>query len=628
MPEFSNDELAKLREVLRRLETEHKTRPKRTYDEELKESGFGVFTKEGQLVLERIRNRYEGDFRKFFVDLNNKYMSTKKATAEIKRVSDVLARINSLTIHVNKLIGSVDFKNAPEDVTILKRMIKDLDSEFSFFINTENITKTLAENITETERTTGVNLEDLKYAQGIFGRKVQEVTKPSRILMPGIGPAMGGGIKNIGEALLYSTLTPFAPIFGALKYLGRSAGERERRRETFGETDFAMAGANVSPRTLPPMRETLGGYETEEAVARRGWRSERTGGSLGTSTIGIQEGMFMFFNTRAYQARWTKELLEAVGGKGPEKGPGEGRGSFLDKIGETFGKMIGPVLGPVFSALGKTLAVAAAGAFGWWLGRWIGEHLKWGGKTLDEHLQGFFQKYLFGGSESDQLRRQAKATKDPVQRRALELQAENPQLNSVEALRQAEDEWKNRPSPVGMGMEFRISDKASRDIMKSDMSRDWETKKAARLSEQAVQGQETSVPREAIQDPATGMYVAYSSKDNRKFFGITPEEAMGKRDKAEASVGKASLSKITEMEPSATQIQWATPKIPIDTALTQAQRDQTGEIKQLATQVGELATNIKETNTTKTGKGPSGYDANNTRNPLLSSLDAGNISPD
>ena len=614
MAEFSNEELIKLREVLKRLEVEHKERPKLSYDEELKESGFGAFTKEGQIILERIRNRYEGDFRTFFVNLNTKYLSYKRATPEVRRVSDVLSKITSLTAHVDKLIGSVDFKNAPQNIKILRSMISDLDSEFRFFTDTENITNTLAENISETEKSTGISLSDLRYAQGIFGKKIQEINKPSPTYNDTKG--LGGLGKDLRTALLASTLTPLAPLIGAWMKYRSTAQERARRSETIGGAEIASAGVNVAPSIPFPRQESLGS-EFDRENARRGLPVNRTRETL-SQTAGIQESLFIFFNARAYQARWTKELLEGVSGisgKSVDKttviksGGLFGPGSLLGNLAAG----VGSALGPVFNALGKTLASAAAVSLaavgGWLLGRWLGENLKWGGKTLDQHAQGFFLHTLFGGDDKDRLKKQAKEEKDPVMRRSYELQLANPGMTTGEASKLAADEWKNRPAPVGMGMEFRIGDEASKDIMKSDMSRDWAAKKEATL------------------DQTTGMYVVESKTGGQKFMGITPEEAINKRSEFEATISKASLSKIPEVTSAASQVGGAQPKVPIDTTATAAQRDQLNGINKLNIAVDALTENIKDTSKSKTGKSPSGYDANNTRNPLLSSLDAGKVSP-
>lgn len=624
MADLSNEILLKkLQEAIKHSEVASQERPtrQRSYEDELKAAGFGIYTGEGRGILNKILARYDGDFRTFFTKLSKMDDPNGVTPGREDRFSAVgraLSTISSLVEHVKRMLHSSDLGNAPKDLALLQEWMGKVDKEFNNVVIHAQVSQTLTDHLAKVEQSTQISIDDLRLAQGIFGRKLQEVNKPK---VPSVGmQGLTNKFTSIGKALLYSSLTPLAPLFNVADEIGKIAGaalgDRARRKEMLNSAELTSIGANVAPSTRFAS-EARSVAEMEPDAMRRGWRGQTTGGAI-TQALGVQESLFMFFNARAYQARWTKELLEGVSsisGKSVDKTtstkPGGlfGPGSLLGNLATG----IGNALGPVFSTLGKTLAntaaVSLAAVGGWLLGRWLGEHIKWGGKTLDQHTQGFMLHAFLGGDERDRLKKLAKEEKDPVMRRSYELQLANPNMTTGEASKRAADEWKNRPAPSGMGLEFRIGDKASKDIMKSDMSRDWAAKKEATL------------------DKATGMYVVESKTGGQKFMGVTPEEAINKRSEFEATISKVSIPRLPDVASPSSGSNTPQPKVPIDTTIVDATKAQTAGFSKLTALFEEVNENIKDTIKTKTTKLPSGFDTTGLRNPLLSSLGAGDLSP-
>jgi hypothetical protein len=161
---------------------------------------------------------------------------------------------------------------------------------------------------------------------------------------------------------------------------------------------------------------------------------------------GIMTELTSFFAGPAYRVGWTKDLLEAVsaGAGTGSKAKSVGFGGFGGLLGQLKGlgglfANLGGILLKALPVLGSALAVGAAAFAGWKAGRWLGENVKWGGKTLDEHVQGGITK-LIGGDEKSQLKKSALEQQHPIVKRALELQAQGVPFKEAQA--QAEQENK------------------------------------------------------------------------------------------------------------------------------------------------------------------------------------------
>lgn len=193
----------------------------------------------------------------------------------------------------------------------------------------------------------------------------------------------------------------------------------------------------------PEMVEKMGLGEQIRAEAGEGAKETGVLGRLKSQRGSVNVGMFvngllLFFNKGAYQARWTREVMEMfkkikLGEKGQEgllgmlKGLKGGWGKavgVLTKVGSAIARFL-PALGPV-------LAVAAAAAGGWALGRAIGSKVKIGGKSIDEHLQGFFAKHLFKAPKPEQM------TKHPDVLRMMELQKQGKSAKEAADILRAE----------------------------------------------------------------------------------------------------------------------------------------------------------------------------------------------
>ena len=150
---------------------------------------------------------------------------------------------------------------------------------------------------------------------------------------------------------------------------------------------------------------------------------------------GFTESLFTFFNKDAYKARWTRDVLKAlqrdmevpVESKSKKglwntlqdfwrglRGFGSKLWNFVRMIlskpltwlaavalpflGKSLMRLI-PLFSKLAPLLGRVFAVLGAAFIGWKAGRWIGEHVKLGGKSVDEWTQkGFEHVGRFGAT--------------------------------------------------------------------------------------------------------------------------------------------------------------------------------------------------------------------------------------
>jgi hypothetical protein len=161
-----------------------------------------------------------------------------------------------------------------------------------------------------------------------------------------------------------------------------------------------------------------------------------------TTNTAVAAGLKSFFTTGAFQAPYTKKLLEILQDKGGGSGfnmsfnPFSAIGNMIKgamgAIGGAVGGLItgvGRALGSGFGsaaaggALGSALAVGGAGLAGWGLGRAIGEHTGWGGQSTDKHVQGFWSDTIFGAqNRKAQAMNNAADITDPKMRQKIALQ--------------------------------------------------------------------------------------------------------------------------------------------------------------------------------------------------------------
>jgi hypothetical protein len=430
---------------------------------------------------------------------------------------------------------------------------------------------------------------------------------------------------SVGETALWAGLffaaAPLAvaakPLWDIGKYAYGKIKDRNLRKqaERFSLKDVAKSKTE----SLPSVQSGLPGIgQTDDIDGGVNWpgRDPRTGryisrksrpgipiaGStdLKKTILGdaVNLGLNKFFTTSAYKVKWTKELLEAVQGKGPTpKDERKKAGiSGLGGLGNIF-KGLGSMVVGAMKLIGPALAVAAAAYGGWKVGRWLGENVKWGGKSLDQHVESGILG-MIGGDVNDRLRRKIPGTKSPLARRALELQVEKGM--SVEdsiALAQVE---LGKVTP---------KEAAERKIAKE------------RSANLGAAPKDVGSPGFDVLGAASKMAPMVESLAS----GIETGETLGEKKSTIEDLESIDFMKASEenLQGITSRLNKELEKIPIEEMGSKLEKTLSDVMGKLEATMGDVGDTLKAGSKTTSQKLPSGYDANNTRNPILSSLGAG-----
>jgi len=294
-----------------------------------------------------LRAKLHRDYLGFFGNLSNLYKKGErknelnyiidKIRRAIKQLDTVLASGKIKSTDANEIISQIEEINESRDV--FTSDVKKIDA--------------LRKKVNKVVETTGISLSDLNLTENVVReglalaiKSKKKAGSPLERKMPRTYWEGRKLLKGIETAVL----GPFAPladiISGGVKDIaGLVRGMRkkglERREERFGERLGPMAYGlpprkyedMMHERKIPPMVRGFGGYSTKESM-RKPDKEEQVA------------PLTYFFGKKAYQTKWTKELLDRIRGIGVKDG--SGFGGILSGLMHKFmdlGKWIMPLIG-------------------------------------------------------------------------------------------------------------------------------------------------------------------------------------------------------------------------------------------------------------------------------------------
>jgi hypothetical protein len=211
---------------------------------------------------------------------------------------------------------------------------------------------------------------------------------------------------------------------------------------------------------------------------------------------------------------------------------------------------------------------------------------------------------VMGADEKTQLKKKAKESKglDPVMKRAMDIQAENPKISPAEAVKQANQEWAGRT---------RLDIGGKPDLESTNEAR---ARAGLPILDKNFKPIQNTVPgaEQSISKNAEGLIpgIEQITKDIEK--------------KVESNTLVKSIESLKTNETIKKLEEKTSLKVPIDTSTVEIQKIQKEGLDKLSEAINEINDNLKLASNT-TQKKASGYDANNTRNPILSSIGAGQV---
>ena len=354
----------------------------------------------------------------------------------------------------------------------------------------------------------------------------------------------------------------------------------------------------------------------------------------------IQEGVHKFFSMDAYKAKWTKDLLEAVQGGGPKEGDAAPKKDVKDTL-EELAKM-GGIASTLAVLIGDAVPIFMAGAAGAALGSWISGWVKNHGDFLSGK-NGIFTKAFELGDKLKSSMTMAgpmgllsglgkmlghKATENKNEKlvdRTTELTEKG--MKPDAAARRAQAELKQT-----------TSDKDVNKTQLKDVAMSGPMGLAASLK-----GARSEVKKTSVQEKARlagtvnhtdfkmdkSQKAEYDKEMKGRFKGVannTSDEFERKNEVSDMRKSEMqtmiSAAKSGSVDETGTS-QRILKEVPLNKEEAALQKELKEAIDKLHQEMAATHQTIKDGAKNGSTKTPSGYDANNTRNPFLSGMAAG-----
>lgn len=412
-----------------------------------------VLTDTERKLLEAVANKYKKDFVPFLETLAMR-MPARNMPRQIQRDLDTMVKyVENFIIKVNVISSSWDILDK-EDLESLVESRAYIEGKIESFKDLVQQSQKFKEIVEELTKETGVDFEKMGVTHATVSTKLGGVGKRSfEEKVEGFGakhPELYGAASSLGKSAL-GVLGPYGQVISSLgsTIMGyrRRARQAKISRET-GSLASQLTPENASPKEQEKIRKDLrsgqetGGTTKPEDLHEYSTKKKSMGLGEKIFNFGKEKlenagvGLFNFFNVGWKKAFWTKRILELLG---EEKGKEEGKdrsGGIFDKITNLFNGLKG-----LLPVLGKTVAIGGAALGGWAAGKLVGGNVKIKGETLDKSTQaGFVQ--MMGGAEHSLYKKKIADMKDPIAKRALQLQEGG--MTIKESLVAAHSEWKNR----------------------------------------------------------------------------------------------------------------------------------------------------------------------------------------
>lgn len=245
-------------------------------------------------ILTILYNKYKYKYMPFFEALSKVYTSGE-AMAEVESAIEAVKKIMSV-IDVSLLQGKVTRSNRKE----IRSLAAEIERARDFFLEQMKQSEAFREQISEIERETGVSASELNLTKKLVSKSVSRSVKgkgPSGTKGLGKTLEMFGGLKEGLKVAAFGPFTPLADVAGEL---------------------IGAAGKKIGGLDPGRSRSRGGGSQTGAGVAGAGSVVEPGGAGIAGAGLvvgpsGVSDGMFHFFNERAYKAKWTSNLIGKFG---------------------------------------------------------------------------------------------------------------------------------------------------------------------------------------------------------------------------------------------------------------------------------------------------------------------------
>ena len=187
--------------------------------------GFKVFSDESIKSLRLIQRKYTHDYLEFFKKVDDTFAGMPM-TPERKQVNRVIEAIQEAVYIVDKLLATTSVPESKEQVQTLADLMENIDKAFIFFSNPDNLSAPTQKRIQEVEKKSGISVQDIAKANKAIKGRVEEAGKVTPSIFGRAGSVLASGVKPLGD-MAHKALASgaFGPIGTAAATIGGLAGK-------------------------------------------------------------------------------------------------------------------------------------------------------------------------------------------------------------------------------------------------------------------------------------------------------------------------------------------------------------------------------------------------------------------
>lgn len=255
-------------------------------------------------ILRQVYASFRNEYVPFLTELSKAY----KVGEVSNDIDDIILMVRDVMKKILEIItlGKVGKK----DASVLYQSIKDIEANKSRLMTRVINDEEFRSKVEEIYETTGISAKDLGITKEMLKAGVKQVKgkQVDNEFQSGFEQSHRksyGGLKSVAEGMKVAGLGPFAPVLdivGDVESWLRSKLIKPKEKRGQSMPGLSMGGS--------PSRDR--GFQQQTVPAPQ--PVERVSPGI-NYTEDESKSLFHFFNTRAYKAKWTKELLDRMKGK-------------------------------------------------------------------------------------------------------------------------------------------------------------------------------------------------------------------------------------------------------------------------------------------------------------------------
>jgi hypothetical protein len=252
--------------------------------------------------LATLRTKYATDYMLFTRNLLKVYAKNSSVNREIKATQMLIQKTVFL---LDVAAGKRGRPATEEEMKNLYESAASVDAQMQFFAKMYGESKRFKKTVDEIAQNTGLTLDHLKTVSGEMEKEMREIAPEKESPLDFVkrtAPGVAAFGSQFRRDFINQALGPFAPI-GQMAW-GAFTGLRKMQRTAKTKAERGRYWSNFGPSGMD-----IGGEAAEGVMGKRS-RGAGVGDIFGDVRSGGAESFRDFFGNKAYDTKWTKEVVD------------------------------------------------------------------------------------------------------------------------------------------------------------------------------------------------------------------------------------------------------------------------------------------------------------------------------